>query len=259
MRWALADGWTITRRDLAHWGARPGQFAVTLLFPVLITLMFGYLFGGGLNVPGGDYRSYLMPGMFTMTMLFGLETTFAAVAADARRGITDRFRSLPMASSAVVSGRAAADLLASALTLAVLMACGLAVGWRPEAGPGAAPAAVGLLLWLRFSLLWLGIYLGLRATGPEAVATVQILVWPVAFLSGVLVSPATMPGWLGALAEWNPLSATAAAARELFGNPGWESGSVAAEYGPALAVAWPALLTAVFFPLSVRAFRRLNR
>lgn len=259
MKWALADGWTITRRDLIHWANQPGQVAVALLFPVLVTLMFAYLFGGGLNVPGdGGYRAFLMPGMFALTMVFGIETTFAAVSADAARGVTDRFRSLPMASSAVVSGRAAADLLHSTLALAVLIGCGLAIGWRAEAGPGRAAAAIGLLLLLRFALLWAGIWLGLVAGGPESLAAVQILVWPVGFLSSALVSPATMPGWLGAIAEWNPLSATAAAARQLFGNPGWGGDSWAARHALELAIAWPLLMIAIFLPLSVRAYRRLG-
>ncbi|GAA0966786.1 ABC transporter permease [Acrocarpospora macrocephala] len=259
MRWAIADGWTITRRDLAHWANQPGQIVAGLLFPVMIVLMFGYLFGGGMTVPGGgDYREFLMPGMFALTMVFGLETTYAAVSADAARGVTDRFRSLPMASSAVVTGRAAADLLNSALALAVLVGCGLAVGWRAEAGPGRAALALGLVLLLRFALLWLGIWLGLVVGKPEALVAVQILVWPVGFLSSALVSPATMPGWLGAIAEWNPLSATAAAARELFGNPGWGGDSWAAQHAITLAVAWPLVIVAVFFPLSIRAFRRLG-
>ncbi|GIH26256.1 transport permease protein [Acrocarpospora phusangensis] len=259
MRWALADGWTITRRDLRHWANQPGQIIVGLLFPVLIVLMFGYLFGGGMTVPGGgDYREFLMPGMFALTMVFGLETTFAAVSTDAARGVTDRFRSLPMASSAVVTGRAAADLLNSVLGLAVLIGCGLAVGWRAQDGPGRAALAIGLLLLLRFALLWLGIWLGLVAGSPDLLVAVQILVWPIGFLSSALVSPATMPGWLGAIAEWNPLSATATAARELFGNPGWGGDSWAAQHAIAMAVAWPVLIVAVFFPLSIRAFRRLG-
>src|SRR5690606_17970487 len=106
LRWALADGWTITLRDLTHWSRQPWILAVGLLFPVLMVLMFGYLLGGSMIVPGGgDYREFLMPGMFGLAMLFGVESTFSAIAADAARGVTDRFRSMPMSSSAVVVGR----------------------------------------------------------------------------------------------------------------------------------------------------------
>ena len=199
LRWALADAWTVARRDLIHWVGRPFGIVVTLLFPVMLVLMFGYLFGGAMSVPGGnasgggDYREFLMPGMFVMTMAFGLETTMTSVATDAARGVTDRFRSLPMSPSAVVLGRSIADMMSSALGLAVMVACGLLVGWRWHNSLGEALLAVGLLLLLRFSLLWVGIYLGLVAKSPEAVAAVQILVWPVLFLSNTFVAPETMP------------------------------------------------------------------
>jgi ABC-2 type transport system permease protein len=259
LRWAVADAWTITLRDLFHWARQPTQVIVGLLFPVLIVAMFGYLLGGGMSVPGGGgYREFLMPGMFAMTMLFGIETTFASVATDAARGVTDRFRSLPMAPSAVVTGRAIADMLNSALGLAVMILCGLAVGWRWHHGTGPALLAVGLLMLVRFALLWVGIHLGLLARSPDALVAVQILVWPVGFLSNVFAAPATMPGWLGAIVEWNPLSATVTAVRRLFGNPGWGGDSWIAEHALVIAVGWPLLLLAIFLPLSVRRYQRLG-
>jgi ABC-2 type transport system permease protein len=258
--WALADTATITRRELQHWRRQPAQLLIGLLFPIMVVLMFGYLFGGGMAVPdGGNYREFLLPGMYALTMAFGIEATFTAVSADATKGVTDRFRSMPMAGSAVVVGRSAADMLNSALGLAVLAACGLAVGWQWRNGMVAALGGFGLLLLLRFALLWLGIHLGLVLRNPEAVLVLQILVWPLGFLSSAFVSPATMPGWLGAVAEWNPLSATATATRELFGNPGWGGDSWPARHAIELAVAWPVLLIAVFLPLSVRQYRRLSR
>ncbi|MEU9889051.1 ABC transporter permease [Sphaerisporangium sp. NPDC051017] len=260
LRWALSDAWVITHRDLSHWARQPAQLVVGLLFPVMMVLMFAYLFGGGMVIPGGgDYREFLMPGMFAMTMVFGIEATFTAVSTDVSRGVTDRFRSLPMAPSAVVAGRSAADMLNSVAGLAVMIACGLAIGWRWHDGPGAALAAVGLLLLLRFALLWIGIYLGLVIRSPEAVMAVQILVWPLGFLSNTFASPATMPGWLGAIAEWNPLSATVAATRHLFGNPGWGGDSWAAQHASLMALVWPLLILVIFFPLSVRRYQRLSR
>ncbi|HEY0500006.1 MAG TPA: ABC transporter permease [Kutzneria sp.] len=254
IRWAVADGWTMTRRDLAHWVRQPAPVVVGLLFPILLVLMFGYLLGGAIGVPGGgDYREFLLPGMFVMTMGFGVEGTMLAVTTDASRGVTDRFRSIPMAPSAVVVGRCGADMLNSALVLVVMAACGLAVGWRPHGGLGATLAAFGLLLLLRFAFLWVGIFLGLALADPGAVTLVQVLVWPISFLSNIFVSPDTMPSWLGAIANWNPLSVTATATRELYGSPGAAAGWLGA------AVIWPLLLVAVFFPLSVRAFRRLSR
>jgi ABC-2 type transport system permease protein len=260
LRWAVADAWTVTGRDLLHWARQPAPMVVNLLFPVLMVVMFGYLFGGAISVPGGgSYREFLLPGLFTLTMAFGIEATMVAVTTDAARGVTDRFRSMPMAPSAVVAGRSLADMLNSGLGLAVMLACGVLVGWRWHGSLGEAALAVGLLLLLRFALLWVGIYLGLAAKSPEAVAAVQILVWPLAFLSNALVATATMPGWLGVVADWNPLSATAAATRELFGNPGWGGETWVAEHALAMAVVWPLALLAVFVPLSVRRYQRLGR
>lgn len=250
VRWAMADSWVMTRRDLQHWVREPGPVVVGMLFPVLVVLMFAYLLGGAIGVPGGgSYREYLMPGMFAVTMLFGIESTMVAVSTDAARGVTDRFRSMPMTPGAVLVGRSVADMLNSAVGLGVMIVTGVLVGWRAHGSVQATVAAVGLLLLLRLAFLWVGIYLGLVVKGPESVVMVQILVWPVAFLSGTFVDPGTMPGWLGAIAEWNPLSATMGTARALFGNPGGESQIL-------LALMWPVLLLAIFVPLAIKRYQR---
>lgn len=257
---AVADAWTITLRDLQHWRRQPGQLAVGLLFPVLMVVMFGYVLGGGMAVPGGgDYLEFLMPGMFAVTMLFGLEATMTAVTTDAQRGVTDRFRSMPMARSGVVAGRALADMLASTLGLAVMVACGLVVGWRANGTLAEALLALALLLWLRFAFLWLGIWIGLSTRDPGVVTAVQILVWPFAFLSNAFVPTSTMPGWMGTLAELNPMTATVAATRDLFGNPVARVDGWLAENAVLVAVLWPAVLTLVFAALSVRRWQRLER
>ncbi|WP_199432696.1 ABC transporter permease [Qaidamihabitans albus] len=249
----------MTRRDLMHWANQPGLVVAGLLFPVMVMLMFGYLFGGAMSAPGGNYREFLVPGVLALSMVFGIEATFTAISTDVARGVTDRFRSLPMASSAVVVGRSAADLLNAVLTLAALVAAGLAIGWRWHGGLAAAFAAFGLLLLLRLAMLWMGIYLGLVLRSAESVMALQILVWPLGFLSNAFVPPGTMPGWLGTAVEWNPLSATVAATRELFGNPAWAGESWPAQYPLLTALLWPALFIAVFAPLSIRRYRRLSR
>jgi ABC-2 type transport system permease protein len=256
LRWAFADAWTLTLRAFQHWARQPFLLLVGLLFPILMLLMFAYLFRGGY---GDEYPELLVPGMLVLTTVFGLEGTMTAIVADANRGITDRFRSLPMASSAVIAGRGIADLLNACVGLLVLIACGLAIGWSWHDGAVNALAAVGLLLWLRFALIWLGLYLGLMAGKPEAVMAVQILVWPLGFLSNAFSDPGSMPGWLGTIAEWNPLSATVAATRELFGNPGWGGEPWVAQHSLAMAVVWPLVLTAIFFPLAVARYRALSR
>lgn len=253
------DATVLAGRTFGHWRAQPVPFLVTLLFPVLVVLMMGGLFGGAIAGSAGDYVPFVVPGVLALTMLFGLETTMAAITTDASRGVTDRFRSLPMHSGAVLAGRCLADLAASVAGLAAMTVAGFVLGWRWSGGLGDVLAAYGLLLLLRFGLLWVGIYLGLKAPGPEAVAGVQILVWPVGFLSTVFLDPATMPSWLGAAAEWNPLSATADTVRTLFGNPGVSGGSWPADHGQMLSVIWPILMVVVFAPLSAAAYRRLNR
>ena len=257
---ALRQGWIVTLRDLKHWVREPWTPIFGIAFSVMLLLVFGYLFGGAIAVPGGgSYLEYLLPGMFALSMLFGAETTMTAIAQDTKRGVTDRFRSMPISSVAVPLGRCGADLLNSAAQLAVLMVGGLLVGWRIDDGAGRAMLAVALLLWLRFAVLWIGTYLGVTLRGEGSQMAVQVLVWPLGFLSNLFVAPETMPDWIGFLAQWNPVSATAAATRELFGNPTGITDGVLADNAVLLAFGWPLVLTAIFLPLSARAYRNLSR
>ncbi len=162
--YAVGDCWTMTRRELAHWARQPVQVLVGLVFPVMMLLMFGYLVGGGRAVDGA-YVDYLVPGMLTLTMVFGLEGTMTAVAQDLNKGVIDRFRAMPMTDGAVLVGRAAADMLQSAVGLLLMTGVGYAIGWRAHGGPGAFLGALGLLLLLRFAMLWIGILLALVAGG----------------------------------------------------------------------------------------------
>jgi len=252
----LGGAVVLAGRTVTGWRAQPGPVVTTWLFPVVVTAMFLSLLGGALDLPDGvGYVDFLVPGMLAVTMLFGLETTTLAAAADASRGITDRFRSLPIHAPSIVLGRCLADLLGSLVGLAVMVSFGLAIGWRPDTTPAAALLALGLLLLLRVSLLWAGIAIGYAATSVESVAYVQILVWPVALLSSVFVDPATMPAWLGTIAQLNPVSATASTVRELLGTTGWPGGGALAQLAPVLAVVWPLVLSAAFLPLAARTFR----
>jgi ABC-2 type transport system permease protein len=191
-------------------------------------------------------------------MAFGIGGTMAAVSADVEKGITDRFRAMPMSRAAVVGGRSIADMLSSVISLAIMLACGVAVGWSFHAGVANALAAVGLLLLLRFACLWAGIVLGLMIRGPEAVAAIWSLLFPLTMITSAFVAPELMPGWLGFLADWNPLSATVTATRELFGNPVAAGDSWPAEHALPLAIAWPVVLVAIFLPLAARRYARLS-
>ena len=259
--WFLRDVATITQRDLRHWLQQPAKIFITWFFPAMIALMFGGLFGGAIKVPpGSSYYEFLMPGMFALNMLFGLESTVLAVTADASRSVIDRFRSLPINSSAVVLGRCLADMISALIGLIILTITGRLLGWQWHQGLLPAIGAFGLLLLLRFALLWIGIFIGLNLKRVEAAAPVQILVWPIGFLSNVFVDPSTMPAWLGLLAAWNPLSATATASRQLFGNPMFSSSTEtwAFQHALLLALLWPLLITLIFLPLSAKRFRQLR-
>ncbi len=257
---SITHGWILTRRELLHWVREPWMPIVNLLFSIMLLLMFGFLFGGAIQVPGGgDYISYLLPGMIALTMMFGLEGTRGALAADAERGVTDRFRSLPIGSASVSLGRAGADMITSVLELAVLIVGGLLIGWRVGAPPASVALGILLLLWFRFAMLWFGIFLALALRNKGGTMAVQLLVWPVGFLSTVFVSAETMPVWLRPVAELNPISATATAARQLFGNPTGATEGWFVDWAIPLAIGWPALLVLLFLPLSARAWRRLGR
>jgi ABC-2 type transport system permease protein len=258
--WLVADSWTVTRRTFLHWRQQPWGIAVGLFFPVLTLLMFAYLFGGGFEVAGeGGYEAFLVPGMLALSVLFGIEGTVLEVVTDASKGITDRFRSMPMAPGAILVGRSVADMVTAVIGLAGLVVAGRVIGWSWNEGLGRAALAVGLLLLLRFAFIWVGIYLGLLLKTPEAAVVVQVLVWPIGFISNAYVAPSTMPGWLGAVSEANPMSATVAATRDLFGNPSWGAGSWMTDNALLLAVAWPLALVAIFVPLSLRRYRSLSR
>ncbi|GAA2386111.1 ABC transporter permease [Streptomyces glaucosporus] len=257
--WAVADCWTIVRRDLLHLAKQPSIVAWQLGFPIVSVLLFVYVFGSAMDVGAADYKTYALPGMFTMTMAFGFMNTAMAVVVDKDRGVTDRFRSMPMSPSAVVTGRGVSDVLHAALDLLVLVLIALAVGWRSDGGVLATLCAFALLLLLRFALIWVGVFLGLLVPNQEAAGNLFAVAFPFGMISSVFTPPSMMPDWLGAIAMWNPVSSTANAVRDLFGNPAATGGSWIEENAALMAVVWPLAITAVFLPLAVRRFQRLSR
>ncbi|MGW0546068.1 ABC transporter permease [Streptomyces altiplanensis] len=257
--WALADCWNVTRRTLTHYQRQPMTIVWQLGFPIVSVLLYGFVFGEAMAVPGdGDYREFLMPGMFASTMAFGFMGTTMAVVTDSTKGVIDRFRSMPMAPSAVASGRGVSDLLVACAELAILAGTALLIGWEAEGGALAAVGAFGLLLLLRFSLIWVGVWLGLLVPNAEAAGGLYAVAFPLTMISSIFVAPSLMPSWLGPVAAWNPVSSTVTATRELFGQP-VSGGSWIEENAVPMAVVWPLVITAVFLPLAVRRFQGLSR
>ncbi|MFJ9664360.1 ABC transporter permease [Streptomyces sp. NPDC101219] len=257
--WAVADCWNVVRRGLTHYTRQPANIAWQLGFPIMSVLLYGYVFGSAMKVPGGgNYTDFLMPGMFVMTMAFGFINTATVMVYDSTKGVIDRFRSMPMAPSAVVAGRGVTDIAVACAELAIMMLTALAMGWRPDVGWG-FPVAFGLLLWLRFALIWLGVWLGLLVPNPEAAGGLFAVAFPLTMISSVFVAPQLMPDWLGLVAAWNPISFTAVAVRELLGAPAAVGDSWIEQHALLMAGVWPLVLTAVFLPLAVGRFQRLSR
>lgn len=262
IRWALHDGLTVVRRNLAQLKAQPGELIGALIFPAIMVVLFGYVFGSAIVVPGGgNYREYLMPGLFAMTTVTGVLPTLLGMAADAGKGVMDRFRSMPIARSAVPFGQTGADIMTGALAMVVMVGCGFVVGWRPHRGIAATLAAFGLLVLMRYAVSWVGAYFGLLIGNFETADQYVPLVFPITMLSNTFVPTTHMPVWLRAIAEWNPVSALVAACRDLFGNPGALTGHVPwpLAHPVAATLAWSFVLLAVFVPLAVRRYVTMSR
>jgi ABC-2 type transport system permease protein len=261
LRWTVADGVTLVGREIGHLRRAPGQLIAAMIFPALMVVMFGYVFGSAISVPGGgNYREYLMPGLFAMITFSSVMATTMLVAGDAARGVMDRFRAMPVARSAVPLGWTGSDVIIGLLSLVIMVLFGYLVGWRAHEGLPRALAAFGLLVLLRYALSWVGVYLGLVVRSEETADRMIPLVFPVSMISNSYVPTGGMPIWLRTIADWNPVSAVVAACRDLFGNPRVTTNLAWPQAHPIVAtLLWSALLLAIFVPLSVRQYRRKGR
>jgi len=255
--WPVSDGMAAAERVLTKLRHEQTALVLTVGAPVVLVLVFGYVFGSAIAVPGReDYRAFLVPGLFVMTAA-NIVPSMVTMARDSYRGVVDRFRSLPISRVAVPFGQAAATAVYGAVSLVLMALCGLAVGWRVENGAGQALAALGLLMAFQIAMTWAGMYLGLVLGREETAAQVSILAFPVTGLSNVFVPTSGMPGWLRAIADWNPISAVAAATRQLFGNPtAPANGAWPLEHPVTAALGWTALLLVVFVPLCTARYAR---
>ncbi|WP_067472466.1 ABC transporter permease [Actinomadura hibisca] len=262
LRWTLVDGLTLVGRELSRLRQEPGELIVSLVFPAIMVLLFGYVFGSAIQIPGGgDYREYLMPGLFAMVSFTSAMSVTMKVATDASRGVMDRFRSMPMARSAVPFGQTGADVLGGLLGLVIMVVTGLVVGWQPHRGLWPTVQAFALLVLFRYAMSWAGCYLGLVVKNEQTADQLLPLSLPVTMLSNAFVPTGGMPAWLRTVTEWNPVSALTASSRELFGNPGVPAGHTSwpLEHPVATVLLWSAALLVVFVPLSVRTYQRKGR
>ena len=257
MTGALIDGAAAAERQLSKLRHDPTAIALTLGAPVVLVVIFGYIFGSAIAVPGGgNYRAFLIPGLFATTAVNVLPSMIG-MARDSGRGVVDRFRSLPIARTAVPLGQAAATTLYGLGNFVLMGLCGLLIGWRIERGAGYALAALALVAGFQFATTWIGMYLGLVIGNEEAASQASVLVFPVTMLSNVFVPTTGMPAWLRTIADWNPVSALAAAMRELFGNPTVPANGAWPLLHPVLAcLGWLVLLLAAFVPLCTARYAR---
>ncbi|QHY97810.1 Daunorubicin/doxorubicin resistance ABC transporter permease protein DrrB [Streptomyces sp. S4.7] len=263
---AATDSLVIARRNLIRMTRIPEVVLFGIIQPIMFVVLFTYVFGGSIRVGNSTsadvYKNFLMAGIFAQTVTFATAGSAAGIADDMQKGLVDRFRSLPMARGAVLTGRTVADLVQTAITLLVLAIVALIVGWRPgfaePTNVGKILAGFGLLLLLGYAFTWIGALIGLSVRTPEA-ATSGGIIWlfPVTFVSNAFVDSSQMTPWLRHIADWNPFSATVQAARQLFGDPGVsQSGAWPMQYPVWATLIYSALIVIIFRTLAVRKYRR---
>ncbi len=251
LRWAASDAAVVTGRNLRHFVRQPQLLLFSTVQPVMFVLLFAFVFDGAIDVPTDDYLQYLLPGIFVQSVAFRAAQTAVGLAEDLDRGVIDRFRTLPMARSAVLAGRTFADLARNVFIVLLMAGVGLALGFRFETNPWLAVAAILMVSLFGYALSWVFAYVGLRTKGAEAAQSAGFVVmFPLVFASSVFVPVESMPGWLATFASWSPITHAADAARAL------SIGSGPALPPTLLSLTSIAVVLAVFVPLSVRAYRR---
>jgi len=258
--WAVKDTWVLAARSIRRIAREPEQLADVTIQPVIFVLLFSYVFGSAIHLPGGgNYHQYLISGMFGMAMAGSAPGTAVGLTTDMATGLIDRFRSLPMSRAAVLAGRTLADLLTQMLGILVLIGTGLAIGWRIHNGPAEALLAVGLALLFAFAMTWAGACAGMMLRSPEAAQQLGFIIFlPLTFVSNAFVPTQGMPSWLQTIADWNPMSAIASCCRSLFGgaNPAASIQAWPMQHPELAVLAWSVALIAIFAPTAVYLFRR---
>ncbi len=257
---AFRDGAVIAKRNLIKIKRVPEVLVFVLISPIMFVLLFAYVFGASIDIPGGNYREFLVAGIFAQTVIFGATFTGAGLADDIQKGIIDRFRSLPMSRSAVLVGRTVSDIVYNLLSIIIMGLTGLIVGWRIRGSVLDALGGVLLLLTFAYAFSWVMAFVGLLVPSVEVINNASfIVIFPLTFIANTFVETAKLPTVLRVFAEWNPVSAVTQAARELFGNiPAGtpEPTTWALQHPVAYTLLWAALILAIFVPLSTRQYKR---
>lgn len=257
---AAHDGAVIAKRNVIKITRVPEVLVFVVLSPIMFVLLFAYVFGSSIDIPGGSYREFLMAGIFAQTVVFGATFTGAGLAEDMQKGIIDRFRSLPMSRSAVLVGRTVSDVLYNVISLVIMALTGLIVGWRIRGSVLDAVIGFGLLLLFAYAFSWVMALVGLMVPSVEVINNASFMViLPLTFIANTFVPAENLPGPLKTFAEWNPVSTITQASRELFGNlpPGTPEPDAWPMQNPVLyTLIWVVIIIAVFAPLAVRRYRK---
>ncbi|HSE70872.1 MAG TPA: ABC transporter permease [Nocardioidaceae bacterium] len=264
MSHALSDGFVVAKRNLIKIKRVPDMIVFTTMSPIMFVLLFAYVFGGAIDQQGGGagYREFLIAGIFAQTVVFGATITGAGLADDIKKGIVDRFRSLPMSPSAVLTGRTLSDVVNNVIVLVVMSLTGLLVGWRINTSVWEATLGFLLLLVFAYAISWVMAWVGMLVPSPEVVNNASFMViFPLTFVANTFVPLETLPGPLQTFAEWNPVSAVTQAARDLFGNGNPnpnapEPTSWALQNPEIYTILWAVAVLVVFVPLANAQYRR---
>jgi len=254
---------TVVWRNLIHIKRMPEMLLDVTIQPVMFVLLFAYVFGGSINPPGdASYKEFLLPGIMVQTIIFSSAIVAMGLTNDLQKGIVDRLKSLPISRQSVLVGRSISSLIHSSIGIAVMSVTGLLIGWRIRDGFVDGVLAYLLMLLFGFSMIWLGIWIGSLLRTVESVQGFMFTVmFPLTFVANTFAPTEGMPSWLRFVAEWNPVSALTQATRELWGNAAQAPDSAAwpLEHAVLVSLLWPVVLTAIFAPLAVRAFRQRSQ
>ncbi|TDD91465.1 ABC transporter permease [Actinomadura rubrisoli] len=256
----IADGFTIAKRNTIKIKRSPDLLGAAIMFPIVFVLLFAYVFGSVIDVPGMSYKEFLLPGIFVQAVIMSGQVTGYSLTLDLQKGIFDRFRSLPMAPSAVLIGQTVSDLLMNLSSLFVMAGMGLIVGWRVHTTPWEVALGFGLLLLFSYAFSWVTATVALALRTPESFNNIATMVsFPLVFISNAFIDSSKLPAPLRVVAEWNPVSTFTQAARELFGNTSTAmktSDAWPIQHAVTASLLWIAVILVVFVPLSTRLYKK---